>query len=57
MSKCAHGTSPAKCALGAALYGLAETMWGAYMPYMWRDMVMFSALIVLAVIMRRERRN
>ena len=49
-------TSPAKCAIGAALYGLAETMWGAYMPYMWRDMVMFSALIVLAVIMRRERR-
>jgi branched-chain amino acid transport system permease protein len=49
-------SSPAKCALGAALYGLAETMWGAYMPYVWRDLAMFSGLVILAVLTRQERR-
>lgn len=49
-------SSPARCAMGAALFGLAETFWGAYMPYLWRDLAMFSALVVLAVIMRQERR-
>jgi branched-chain amino acid transport system permease protein len=49
-------SSPAKCALGAALYGLAETMWGAYMPYVWRDLAMFSGLVILAVVARQERR-
>jgi branched-chain amino acid transport system permease protein len=49
-------SSPAKCAVGAALYGLAETMWGAYMPYVWRDLAMFSVLVVLAVVARQERR-
>jgi branched-chain amino acid transport system permease protein len=49
-------SSPAKCALGAALYGLAETMWGAYMPYVWRDLAMFSGLVILAVVARQEKR-
>jgi branched-chain amino acid transport system permease protein len=49
-------SSPARCALGAALFGLAETLWGAYMPYIWRDLAMFSALVILAVVMRQERR-
>jgi branched-chain amino acid transport system permease protein len=49
-------SSPAKCAVGAALYGLAETMWGAYMPYVWRDLAMFSVLVLLAVVARQERR-
>lgn len=49
-------SSPARCALGAALFGLAETLWGAYMPYIWRDIAMFSALVILAVVMRQERR-
>lgn len=49
-------SSPARCALGAALFGLAETFWGAYMPYIWRDLAMFSGLVILALIMRQERR-
>lgn len=49
-------SSPARCAAGAALFGLAETCWGAYLPYLWRDLAMFSLLVVLAVVMRQERR-
>ena len=50
-------SSPARCAVGAALFGLAETFWGAYMPFLWRDLAMFSVLVVLAVVMRQERRS
>jgi branched-chain amino acid transport system permease protein len=49
-------SSPARCAAGAALFGLAETLWGAYMPFIWRDLAMFLALVVLAVITRQQRR-
>lgn len=49
-------SSPARCAAGAALFGLAETLWGAYMPFLWRDLAMFSLLVILAVLMRQERR-
>lgn len=49
-------SSPGKCALGAALFGLVEVFWGAYMPFVWRDLVMFSLLVVLAVVARQERR-
>lgn len=49
-------SSPARCAAGAALFGLAETLWGAYMPFLWRDLAMFSLLVILAVVMRQERR-
>jgi branched-chain amino acid transport system permease protein len=49
-------SSPARCAVGAALFGLAETLWGAYMPFLWRDIAMFSLLVVLAVLIRQERR-
>lgn len=49
-------SSPAKSAAGAAVFGVAETFWGAYMAYIWRDLAMFSLLVVLAVLMRQERR-
>jgi branched-chain amino acid transport system permease protein len=49
-------SSPARCAAGAALFGLAETLWGAYMPFLWRDLAMFSLLVILAVVIRQERR-
>lgn len=48
-------SSPGRCAAGAALFGLAETLWGAYMPFLWRDLAMFSALVILAVAIRKER--
>lgn len=51
-------SSPARCAAGAALFGLAETLWGAYMPFLWRDFAMFfSLLVILAVAVRRESRR
>jgi branched-chain amino acid transport system permease protein len=49
-------SSPVRCAAGAALFGLAETLWGAYMPFLWRDLAMFSLLVILAVVIRQERR-
>jgi branched-chain amino acid transport system permease protein len=49
-------SSPPKSALGAAIFGVVETLWGAYMSYIWRDFAMFSMLVILAVVMRQERR-
>ncbi|MBL0371256.1 branched-chain amino acid ABC transporter permease [Rhizobium sp. KVB221] len=49
-------SSPAKSALGAALFGVVETFWGAYVGYIWRDLAMFSMLVLLAVLLRQERR-
>ena len=49
-------SSPGRCAAGAALYGLVETLWGAYMPFLWRDFAMFSFLVILAVLIRQEQR-
>jgi branched-chain amino acid transport system permease protein len=49
-------SSPAKSALGAALFGLVETLWGAYLAYAWRDIALFSMLVMLAVLLRQERR-
>lgn len=49
-------SSPGKCAAGAAVFGLTETLWGAYMPFLWRDFVLFSLLVILAVTIRQERR-
>jgi branched-chain amino acid transport system permease protein len=50
-------SSPGRCAAGAAFFGLAETFWGAYMPFLWRDLAMFSALVILAVVIRQEKRT
>jgi branched-chain amino acid transport system permease protein len=49
-------SSPAKSALGAAIFGVVETLWGAYMAYLWRDFAMFSMLVVLAVLLRQQKR-
>ncbi len=47
-------TSPARAAAGGAILGFAETMWGAFGPLMWRDAVMFSGLVLVLVLTRRE---
>lgn len=49
-------SSPPKSALGAALFGVIETFWAAYLPFQWRDLAMFSLLVLLAVIFRRQAR-
>jgi branched-chain amino acid transport system permease protein len=48
--------APSRSAAGAALFGVAETFWGAYLPFVWRDIAMFSLLVGLAVWLRRESR-
>ena len=47
--------APFLSALGGAAMGLAETLWSAYGDFLWRDLVIFSALVLLLVIFRRER--
>ena len=47
--------APLLAALGGAAMGLAETVWSAYGDFLWRDPVIFSALVLLLVIFRRER--
>jgi branched-chain amino acid transport system permease protein len=48
-------SDPLKSAGGAAGLGVVETMWTAYGPILWRDLVVFSLLVLLLVLSRRER--
>lgn len=48
-------SDPLKSASGAAGLGIFETLWGAYGPFVWRDLVIFSLLVFLLVLSRRER--
>ncbi len=49
--------SPLKSAAGGAILGLSETMWTAFGPMALRDIVIFSALVYILVMTRREQRN
>lgn len=46
---------PWKSAAGAAVLGVAETLWGAYAPFLWRDLAVFSVLVLVLVLNRPER--
>lgn len=46
---------PWKSAVGAAALGVGETLWGAYAPFLWRDLAVFSMLVLVLVVSRRER--
>lgn len=46
---------PLRSAGGAALVGLAETLWSGYAPIAWRDLGIIGALVMLLVLSRRER--
>jgi branched-chain amino acid transport system permease protein len=48
-------SDPLRSAGGAAGLGLAETLWSAYGPIVWRDLVIFTLLVFLLVLSRRER--
>lgn len=48
-------TAPLVAAAGAAVIGLAETLWGAYGPMLWRDFAIFSFLILVLVLTRKEK--
>ncbi len=47
--------APLLSALGGAAMGLAETLWSAYGDFLWGDLVIFSALVLLLVVFRREK--
>ena len=47
-------SSPVKAAMGGVILGFAETIWSAFGPIMWRDAVMFSGLVLILVLTRRE---
>jgi len=46
---------PLRSAAGAAVVGLAETLWSGYAPIVWRDLVVVSVLVAMLVASRRER--
>ncbi len=46
--------SPLRSAFGAAVLGLVETLWGAFAPFVWRDLVVFSGLVLVLTMTRRE---
>ncbi|MDO3432266.1 branched-chain amino acid ABC transporter permease [Rhizobium sp. CBN3] len=48
-------SDPLRSAAGAAGLAVVETLWGAYGPFVWRDLVIFSLLVLLLVMSRRER--
>lgn len=48
-------SDPVKSAAGAGVLGVVETLWGAYGPFLWRDLMIFSLLVFLLVLSRRER--
>ena len=48
-------SDPLKSAGGAAGVGFAETLWTAYGSFLWRDFAVFSLLVFLLVMSRRER--
>lgn len=47
--------NPLRSALGGAAIGLTETLWSAYGSFLWRDVVVIAALVLLLIIFRRER--
>lgn len=48
-------SNPIRSAAGAAVVGVAETLWGGYGPIFWRDLAVISGLVLLLVLSRRER--
>jgi len=48
-------SNPLRSAAGAAVIGLAETLWSGYGPIVWRDLFVVAALVMALVMSRRER--
>jgi branched-chain amino acid transport system permease protein len=42
--------SPPRAAMGAAAFGMAETLWSGYFPLEWREPSVFIALVALLVL-------
>lgn len=48
--------SPRHAALAGFGYGVVESLWSSYAPQVWRDVVLYGLLVVLAVGAGRNRR-
>jgi branched-chain amino acid transport system permease protein len=47
--------SPARAALGAAAFGIAESLWAGYFPIEWRDAWMYLFLVAMLVLVGAGR--
>lgn len=48
---------PSRAAVGAACFGIAESLWSGYFPIEWRDAWMFAFLVALLVLTRTGRED
>ena len=48
---------PSRAALGAACFGIAESLWSGYFPIEWRDAWMFAFLVALLVLTRTGKED
>jgi branched-chain amino acid transport system permease protein len=42
--------SPVQAALGAAAFGMGESLWAGYFPIEWRDAWMYALLVAMLVL-------
>lgn len=49
--------TPSRAALGAAGFGMAESLWSGYFPIEWRDAAIFAGLIAFLVLRRGAARD
>ena len=49
--------SPPRAAVGAAVFGMAETLWSGYFPLEWRDAAVFIGLVAFSSCNRRTKRS
>jgi branched-chain amino acid transport system permease protein len=47
--------SPLRAALGAAAFGMAESLWAGYFPVEWRDAWMYLFLVATLVLIGAGR--
>lgn len=49
--------SPPRAALGAVVFGMAETLWSGYFPVEWRDAAVFLALVAILVLQPPDKQE
>jgi branched-chain amino acid transport system permease protein len=49
-------STPRNSAIGAFLFGEAESIWDGYLPILWREPVFYGALAIVLCLRCSERR-
>lgn len=49
--------APTRAAAGAAVFGVAESLWAGYFPIEWRDGAVFLALVILLVLKAPDKQE